>query len=729
LIDILVGIIIGVGSMSGAGAGAWLVQRFCQGKYPLQSVRNVLMLVVAGALGGCMVSPTVGVLSLSLAGTIPWQYFGYSWLTWWVGDASGTIIIAPLILAWFYPQPFSKNSWRIIEVATLGGLTLLLCDFAFFRDTHLEYLLTPLLLWASFRFGVRGASSLAATIAIFATIGTSQGSSPFVIGTVNESLLYLHSFLSVTVISALFLAGLLAERKRAEADLAELQRQQERILTAVGEGLHGIDLDGKITFENPAAAAMLGWEVDELIGQPAHRLMHHTRADGSPYPPEECHIYATLRDGVVRRVEDELFWRKNGTSFPVTYTCTPIRNEAGEIIGAVVAFRDITDNLKLEEQLRQAQKMEAVGHLAGGVAHDFNNILSALLMQAELIGMVEHLPAEARDGLQEIRADIKRAVDLTRQLLLFSRRQVMKLQVLNLNELITNSSKLLQRLIREDVQLQLHLHAAPLITRVDAGMLEQVLMNLTVNARDAMPDGGRMYIETTEVTVAEETARLNPEMMPGRYVCLSVRDTGGGIPPEVLPQIFEPFFTTKETGKGTGLGLATVFGIVKQHQGWIKVDNRPGVGVTFQIFLPASPVTTAEPAGTNTKPGLRRGTETILLVEDELAVRQPTRRFLERHGYQVVEAADGMEALDIWQKNSETVSLLLTDLVMPGAVNGRELARRLVAMQPQLKVIYVSGYSADTAGREFELHQGEVFIQKPFATEHLLEAVRRCLDR
>jgi len=642
----------------------------------------------------------------------------------------------------------------------------------------------------------------------------------------------------------------ITERKRTAVDLAELQRRQERILTAVGEGLHGIGRDGNIIFENPAAAAMLGWEVNELIGRPAHAVMHHTRTDGSPYPKEECHIHATMRDGVVRRVEDELFWRKDGTSFHVTYTCTPMRNEAGEIIGAVVAFRDITERKRVEEsharlatvveqaseiivitnpqgkilyvnpsfekitgytkveavgqnprllksgrhddafyrrlwevlksgevwsghfinhrkdgalyeveatispvrdavgnvinyvavqrdvtrevqleaELRQSQKMEAVGQLAGGVAHDFNNILSALMMQTELVNAVESLPAEAREGLGQISADARRAADLTRQLLLFSRRQVMHTRILDLNEVVMNLAKMLQRIIREDLKLELSLHATPLMTRADAGMLDQVLMNLAVNARDAMSAGGRLRVETSQVFVGQDAALSNPDANPGDYVCLSVSDTGTGIPPEILPRIFEPFFTTKEAGQGTGLGLATVFGIVKQHQGWIKIDNRPGQGVTFSVFLPMCALPAVEPVASAARPKLTGGTETILMVEDEVAVLKPTRKFLERHGYTVLTAANGMEALKCWETNRDRIALLLTDLVMPGALSGQTLARQLRAEAPRLKVIFISGYSADIAGKEFELQEGEAFIQKPCATDHLLEIIRRTLD-
>jgi CheY-like chemotaxis protein/two-component sensor histidine kinase len=313
-------------------------------------------------------------------------------------------------------------------------------------------------------------------------------------------------------------------------------------------------------------------------------------------------------------------------------------------------------------------------------------------------------------------------------LLLFSRRQVMQSHVLDLNEIVTNLTKLLQRIIGEDVRLQLDTHPEPLLVRADAGMIEQVLMNLAVNARDAMPGGGQLRIETAE-RIIPEGALEHPEAVPGRHVCLSVSDTGGGIPAEILPQIFEPFFTTKEPGKGTGLGLATVFGIVKQHQGWIEVDNQPGRGVTFRINLPASPMLTAETRPSGPKANPVGGKETILVVEDELAVRRCLQDILQRYGYVVLTAANGLEALSLWQSQGPgRVALLVIDIVMPGGMSGNEVARQLQRAQPNLKIIYISGYSAEIAGRELQLRPGENFIQKPFVTHQLLEIVRRSLD-
>jgi CheY-like chemotaxis protein len=373
--------------------------------------------------------------------------------------------------------------------------------------------------------------------------------------------------------------------------------------------------------------------------------------------------------------------------------------------------------------------MEAIGHLAGGVAHDFNNILAALLLQVDLLKMMEQLPDSIADGLKLIDADVKRAANLVRQLLLFSRRQVMQQRNLDLNEVVTNFSKMLQRIIGEDIQMQLNLHPAPLHLRADRGMIEQVLLNFAANARDAMPKGGRLLVKTSAAAVdVSDARRFNAEAAPGRYVCLSVSDTGTGIPPKVMPNIFEPFFTTKDVGKGTGLGLATVFGIAKQHKGWVDVDNRPGEGVTFLAYFPALTAATTEPALAAPLPKPTGGTETILLVEDETAVREATHMLLERSGYHVLTATNGREALALSQKHRESVALLLTDLVMPEGVNGLELARQLKSEQPKLKIVFISGYSADVAGDEFDLHEGVNFLKKPFSAGHLLQTIRQSLD-
>jgi len=498
----------------------------------------------------------------------------------------------------------------------------------------------------------------------------------------------------------------------------------EAQMEAAPDGILMIDNQGRKILQNQRMNDLLKIppEISEKQDDAAQIQFVANRAK-NPRQLTDKIAYLYAHPGEVSRDEIEFV---DGTI--VDRYSSPVRDKAGNSCGRIWTFRDLTQARQLEAQLRQSQKMEAIGQLAGGVAHDFNNILSALLMQTDLIEMAESLPKDVAEGLKQIRADASRAAGLTRQLLLFSRRQVMQSSVLDLNEVVTNLAKMLQRIIGEDVRLQLDLHTTPLMTRADAGMIEQVLMNLAVNARDAMPGGGRLRIETTEKTVTENLAGLYPDAVPGRYVSFSVSDTGGGIPPEILPRIFEPFFTTKEAGKGTGLGLATVFGIVKQHQGWIKLDNEPGRGVTFRIFLPASTVTEAEAAQIEVKPKPRGGSETILLVEDEPRVRKAISTILERNGYTVVAAANAIQALHLWQSHRYEVALLLTDMVMPGGTNGHELAQQLQAAESSLKVIYITGYSAEIAGRELELHNGENFVQKPFKTEHLLETIRRSLD-
>ena len=405
----------------------------------------------------------------------------------------------------------------------------------------------------------------------------------------------------------------------------------------------------------------------------------------------------------------------------------PVRNAAGQVERIVGVARDVTENKQLGEQLRQSQKLEAIGQLAGGVAHDFNNILSAILMQTDLLTMSGKLTGEELEGVTEIRADTQRASNLTRQLLLFSRKQMMQARDLDLNEVVTGLAKMLQRIIGEDVRLQLTLHPAPLLIHADAGMLEQVLMNLAVNARDAMPDGGRLSLETAEIILDDARAQMHADAVPGRHACVRVADTGCGIPADILPRIFEPFFTTKEPGKGTGLGLATVFGIVKQHQGWLQVQSRAGHGAEFKVFFPASAIVgAADKATAPTKP--LGGSETILVAEDEATVRKTIRMILSRHGYKVVCAATGAEAIAAWNENRAAVSLLLTDLVMPGGMNGQQLAQTLRADKADLKVVYISGYSGRLPGKEIHVQSNEHFLQKPFHTNQILELIRRVLD-
>jgi two-component system, cell cycle sensor histidine kinase and response regulator CckA len=390
---------------------------------------------------------------------------------------------------------------------------------------------------------------------------------------------------------------------------------------------------------------------------------------------------------------------------------------------------DITERKLLEEKLRQSQKMEAIGQLAGGVAHDFNNILTVIHGHASLLLLGKTLnPAATRSATQIVQA-ADRAASLTRQLLTFSRRQVMQPRRLDLNEVVSNMTMMLGRILGEDIALQLNYWPQPACIQADASMIEQVLLNLAVNARDALPKGGKLILKIAVIEVnTERRLQFHPEARSGRFVCLSVVDNGSGIAPENLRRIFEPFFTTKEVGKGTGLGLATVYGIVKQHQGWVEVESEPGKGATFRVYLPMSTDATVAVQPHHTERVARGGSETILVVEDETPVRELVCGLLTGHGYRVLHAESGVKALELWRQSKEKVDLLLTDVVMPDRLNGRELAEKLRAEQPALKVIFTSGYSADVVGHDFTLQHGLHYLQKPYDPVKLAMAVRSCLD-
>ncbi|MDB6057134.1 MAG: multi-sensor hybrid histidine kinase, partial [Verrucomicrobiales bacterium] len=389
---------------------------------------------------------------------------------------------------------------------------------------------------------------------------------------------------------------------------------------------------------------------------------------------------------------------------------------------------DITERVNLETQLRQSQKMESIGQLAAGIAHDFNNVLTIVHGYSRMLLEDNMVPEEAREPIEQISVAAQRATNLTRQLLTFSRKQMMQPQALDLNEVVSNVTRFLRRILGEDIAL--HFNYTPNVPplEADSSMVEQLIMNLAVNARDAMPKGGTVTIGTGMVEINETHARINPEARVGKYVCLRLSDTGSGIPPEVLPRIFEPFYTTKAVGKGTGLGLATVYGVAKQHQGWVEVLSEVGKGTTFRIYFPAANVT-ADAAGL--KPVNEkncRGNETVLVVEDEPQLRTMVCGVLRQHGYTTLEASCGPEAIPIFRENASKISLVLTDMVMPGNMNGRELGDILKAEKPSLRIVYSSGYSAEMFSKDSVLKRGLNFLQKPYHPSALAKIVRDCLD-
>ncbi|MCB8924148.1 MAG: PAS domain S-box protein [Ardenticatenaceae bacterium] len=524
-----------------------------------------------------------------------------------------------------------------------------------------------------------------------------------------------------------------SEHRKAEATIARLNQRMELILNSAGEGIYGTDVNGRITFINPAMANMLGWKANELLGKNAHVIFHHTRADGTPYPVSECQIITAIQNGVERLNQNDLFWHKDGTPIFVDYTSTPI-HQAGKVVGSVTMVRNVTQHKKaaeeqaiLEEQLRQAQKMESIGRLAGGVAHDFNNQLAVITLYGDLMRQSMSKQDPLLPKLEQIRQAADRASDLTRQMLAFSRKQVLQPVLLNMNVLVTNLEKMLGRLIGEDVVLSTSLQPDLWSVMADPGQMEQVIMNLTINARDAMPTGGMVTIETHNILPSERASYLHQDMPDCPCILLALTDTGYGMDEETMKQIFEPFFTTKQAGQGTGLGLATVHGIVKQSGGTIYVYSEPNQGTTFKIYLPAIREQSKQITVSTGPLAAEKGSEIILLVEDEPALRDLIEATLTEIGYTVVAAQTGEEALALAQTYPDPIHLLLTDVVLP-QMNGREIAEALTAVHPQINVLFISGYMDDAIMRHGVLTADTNFLSKPFARSTLAAKVREVLD-
>jgi two-component system cell cycle sensor histidine kinase/response regulator CckA len=470
---------------------------------------------------------------------------------------------------------------------------------------------------------------------------------------------------------------------------------------------------------NQRLAEVAGYQRGEMIGRtPAELLLWE-----KPGVAEQWYEGLSRQEHV--RDQEANIRNQSGALHEVLISLSPLA--LGHQPHLLLLAQDVSERAMLERQLRQAQKMEAIGQLAAGVAHDFNNILTVIQGHTGL--MQQTMPGDSpqKKSLEQISSASARAATLIRQLLMFSRKQVMQFRNLDLNDTLQNAIKMLERLVGEHVQIEFRPQTPIPAIRADNSMVEQIAMNLAVNARDAMPNGGRVSITTALETIRRAPTPMDPESRDGEFVCLTFRDTGLGMDTQILSRIFEPFFTTKPVGKGTGLGLSTVFGIVRQHQGWLEVESKPNEGTTFRIYIPASGQM-AEKTELVVDNDLRTGRETILVAEDESALREMVVQVLKIQGYTVLEAASGRDALEVWEQANRPVDLLLTDMVMPGGIMGRELAERLSSQSPQLKVIYTSGYSPGMAGRDTSVLESRNFLPKPYSIGKLAQFVRDCLD-
>jgi PAS domain S-box-containing protein len=503
----------------------------------------------------------------------------------------------------------------------------------------------------------------------------------------------------------------------------------EQLLEFAPDAILGVGSDGEIVLVNQQTESLFGYGRDELIGEPIETLVPERFREA--HPEYRSHYFTEPKTRPMGAGVALFAVRKDGTEFPAEISLSSIDTEEG--VMATVAVRDISERAEserekaLHEQLAQSQRLESVGQLAGGIAHDFNNILGVILNYAEFVDEEIDPDSQASEDVKEIRRSAERAAALTRQLLIFSRREVVKPELLYLRDKVSELENLLRRALGERVELTIRFGEERHAVEVDPGQIEQVLVNLAVNARDAMPDGGRLLIEVDQAELDDEYTHMHPDTRPGTYMRLKVSDTGNGMDKDTISRAFEPFFTTKGKGEGTGLGLATVYGIVTGAGGRIDIYSEPGIGTTVKIHLPASEKSLSESRPKREERPIGRG-EVVLVVEDEPEVRRMAERILSKGGYSVLSVANGQEALEACERAAQTIDLLLTDVIMPGML-GTELVDRVRVIRPTIGIIFMSGYSHEVLAPEALADQGGAkFIEKPFNANELLGAVRHLLD-
>jgi PAS domain S-box-containing protein len=704
--------------------------------WTLSSLRALVGLAVGAATCSNAVTSVLAAAVLHLGIGLP---FGEAWFVWWVGHGLGTLIVTPVVLTW----ATSARNWRhlkafrFLEAAVLLGLLIAAAQIALGpnRGWTVEpgpYITFPLLFWAALRFGPLGAATASLILAAEAIGHTALGVGPFAIagtsGGVAATRVY--AYISMVSISSLIPAAVLEEHRVAREQLSQSNERYRMVVETASDAILTIDSDSRIAFANSATERIFGYKAQEVIGRDLTMLM--------PAHFRELHKSALAR--YVATGTKHFSWQgallaglhKNGREIPLEVSFGELALEGGHLFTGII--RDISEKHAaaqalgvLEAQYRESQKMDAIGQLAGGVAHDFNNLLTVISGYCELLRDDLGPGSRHQTDLAEIQRAAERAAELTRQLLAFSRRQILEPRVLSLSDSLKAMEPMLKRLIGEHINVVVRTPLEIGHVKADPGQIEQVILNLAINARDAMPDGGTLLLELKDVELDESYTRQHLEAAPGPHVMLAVSDSGGGMDPATAARVFEPFFTTKPKGQGTGLGLSTVHGIVKQSGGIIGVYSEAGRGTEFKVYLPRvdAPIDVTPPA---TKAEIRGGSETILLLEDEEAVRALAARVLEQHGYRVLAAATPGEALGLAAGYKGGLHLLLSDVVLPG-MSGPSLAERLLAGHPGLSVLYMSGYTDGAIVQNGGLERDTAFIQKPFTAEGLLRKVRGVLDR
>jgi PAS domain S-box-containing protein len=722
---------IAVGNTIEAVVAAYLLRRTAGARPQLDDMRQVRTLILLAAPAGALCSAVIGSAILSLAGELPGGVLP-AMAVWWTGDLLGALVVAPVILAWSSPRRPEGNTRPVLELVVLCIGALIVAEVGLGRlvdptvllrvDYH--YLLFPFVIWAALRFGARGAALMSLTVAAAAVVHTVRGSGPFIGATTTNTLFAVSCYLAAVAITGLVLAAAVRwERLEATEALAHSEERLRRALDAARMG----------TWVWSVGDNSLVWDKNlrQLYGLgPGERVSSYEEFLNRVHPDDRTFVADSVKrvldgggdldyqfrivlpGGQVRWIADQGEVR---------------RNEAGEPVYLAGVCTDVTERRVTEERLRQAHRMESVGRLAGGVAHETNNQMSVVMGAADFILQRPDIPEAVRQDVEFIQKAAERTAGVTSQLLAFSRRQMLRLEMLDVNELVRKWEPVLRRLMGEDCSVHLKLSAEPTLVRADPGQLEQVLLNLAINARDAMPRGGAITVETFRTELTGGYARLKPgtSVRPGQYAVLAVSDTGHGMDRETMSHVFEPFFTTKGLGKGTGLGLSTVYGIVKQSEGYVWAYSEPGVGTTFKIYLPLRTGAAAVERKDESPDQTNRG-ECILLVEDEVPVRSIMKRSLEEAGYRVMEAGNVTAALERFMKSAEPIDLVLTDIVMPGG-SGRQLADRIAELRPKTPVLFTSGYTDSDIQRRGLLTPGMAFIEKPVTPEGLVRAVQGLL--
>ncbi|HTC23054.1 MAG TPA: MASE1 domain-containing protein [Gemmatimonadales bacterium] len=723
---------IAVGNTFEGLLGAFLLRRVAGGALNLANLAHVRTLVFAAAPLGALASAAIGVSSLFATGALPSTQAPEAIIVWWAGDLLGALVVAPVLLAWI-PRPRARaGTSRIFELTALCLGTVVAADLVLghlFRTPLLQrieypYLLFPFVIWGALRFGARGASLLTLTVASVAVWHTIEGSGPFLATTAGGTLLAFAVYLATLAVTGLMLAAA-AQRERAQATGA-LQQSEERLQLALGAARMGIWFWSVET-------NTLSWDdrLCRLYGlAPRDRVSTYEEFIARVHPDDRTFVTSSVRRALEGNGDLDYEFRillPDGHVRWIADRGQVGRDESGRPTYMTGVCMDTTDRRQIEEGLRQAHRMESVGRLAGGVAHEANNQMTVVLGAARLILDHPSLPPAVRSDVECIRRAAGRTAAVTAQLLAFSRRQFLHPEVLDVNAVVAGWEPVLRRVMGEDCAVLLRLAPQAGRIKADPGQLEQVLLNLALNARDAMPHGGSLTVETsrTELTPGYARLRTGMRIRPGLYAVVAVSDTGHGMDQATASHIFEPFFTTKAPGHGTGLGLSTVYGIVKQSDGYVWAYSEPGLGSTFKVYLPITDEVRREPEEPQTQEPTATG-QSVLIVEDESSVREIARRALEDAGYRVLEAATGRDALDAITQAPRRFGLVLSDVVLPG-MSGPELARRVEEVAPGTPILLTSGYPDGEIDRRGLLAPGAAFIQKPFTPEALVRRVRQVI--